>query len=186
MLEPETKSEIAAMVRSGFYSRDRLLEIFTEEMYAPNELDPAEVSSELDAQFTQYEEEKQSYPPTTDCDRLDAAFKMMNERGVVAIQNAGYTQSDGFEDVGESYNQHPNKESVLGYCFYHGQDLERAVNGEGLYFAFGPVDPAVEQTVGIEVGNIVRDSLESNGLAVEWDGTFENRLRVPKLNWQKR
>jgi hypothetical protein len=186
MLEPGIKSEIASMVRSGFYSRERLYEVFTEEMYAPDELKPAEVSSELDAQFTQYELEKQLYPSTTDCDRLDDAFRLMNQRGVVAIQNAGYTQSDGFEDVGEAYSQHSNKESVLGYCFYHGQDLERAVNGEGLYFAFGPVNPEDERTVGVDVGNIVRESLENSGLLVEWDGTFENRLRVPKLNWQKR
>ncbi|MFK7766753.1 MAG: hypothetical protein AB8B55_05990 [Mariniblastus sp.] len=186
MLEPETKAEIALMVRSGFYSRDRLFEIFTEESYAPDELAPGEVSTELDAQFAQYDQEKQSYPGTTDCDRLDDAFRLMNERGVVAIQNAGYTQSDGFEDVGEAYNQHPNKETVLGYCFYHGQDLERAVSGDGLFFAFGPVNPADEQTVGVDVGNIVRNALENSGLSVEWDGTFEYRLRVPKLNWQKR
>ena len=186
MLKPETKAEIASMVRSGFYPRERLYEIFTEEMYAPDELNAAEVSSELDAQFAEYEQEKLTYPTPTDCDRLDDAFRLMNESGVVAIQNAGYTQSDGFEDVSEVYNQHPNKESVLGYCFYHGQDLERAVNGDGLYFAFGPVNPADEQTVGVDVGNVVREALENSGLPVEWDGTFENRLRIPKLKWQKR
>lgn len=186
MLEAETQTEIASMVRSGFYDRSRLIEVFTEEMYAPGELDAKDVVSAIDAQFTEYEKEKLSYPAITDCDRLDAAFARMNERGVIAIQNAGYTQSDGHDDVGEVYSQHPDKESFLGYCFYHGQDLERAINGGGLYFAFGPVDPADEQTVGVDVGNIVREELEHAGLAVDWDGTFEKRLRVPKLNWQKR
>ena len=186
MLNAETKAEIAALVRSGFHSREKIYEVFTEEMYAPGELDPAEVSSELDEQFAQYELEKQAYPSTTDCDRLDNAFRLMNERGVVAVQNAGYTQSDGFEEVGAAYNQLADRESVIGYCFYHGQDLERAVNGQGLHFAFGPVNPADEQTIGVEVGKIVRDTLENNGLAVDWDGTFENRLSVPALKWQKR
>ena len=186
MLETETQSEIASMVRSGFYDRERLIEVFTEEMYAPGELDTNEVESEIDAQFAQYEKEKLAYPSTTDCDRLDAAFAKMNERGVIAIQNAGYTQSDGYDDVGDVYSQHPDRDSIVGYCFYHGQDLERAINGSGLYFAFGPVDPADEQTVGVDVGNIVRGELENAGLSVDWNGTFEKRLSVPNLNWQKR
>jgi len=186
MLTDATKSEIASMVRSGFYDRERLIVVFTEEMYASGELDSDDVISTIDSQFAEYVQEKLAYPETTDCDRLDTAFGQMNERGVIAIQNAGYTQSDGFEDVGEVYNQHANKESILGYCFYHGQDLERAVSGDGLYFAFGPVDPAGEQTVGLDVGRIVKEELENAGLPVDWDGTFENRLKIPKLIWQKR
>lgn len=186
MLEAETQTEIASMVRSGFYDRERLIEVFTEEMDAPGELNASDVASAIDEQFTAYEQEKLSYPATTDCDRLDVAFAKMNERGVIAIQNAGYTQSDGYDDVGEVYSQRPDKESVLGYCYYHGQDLERAINGDGLCFAFGPVDPADEQTVGVDVGNIVREELENSGLSVDWDGTFEKRLSVPKLSWQKR
>jgi len=186
MLATETQTEIASMVRSGFYGRERLIEVFTEEMYAPGELDTNDVVSAIDTQFAEYEKERLTYPATTDCDRLDTAFAKMNGRGVIAIQNAGYTQSDGYDDVGEAYSQHPEKESILGYCFYHGQDLERAISGDGLYFAFGPVDPANEQTVGVDVGNIVREELENAGLSVDWDGTFEKRLSVPKLNWQKR
>jgi hypothetical protein len=32
MLEDETQAEIACLVRSGYYDRDRLIEVFTEEM----------------------------------------------------------------------------------------------------------------------------------------------------------
>ncbi|MEM8671383.1 MAG: hypothetical protein AAGG48_27935 [Planctomycetota bacterium] len=186
MIPSDVKAEIASLVRSGFYDRDRLIQVFTEEMYEPGELNAREVTAEIDTQCVQYETEKQSYPDTTDCERLDRAFEKMNDRGVLALQNAGYTQSDGFEDVGEVYLQHPDQASIIGYCFYHGQDLQRAVNGGGLYFAFGPVDPVDEQTVGIDVGNIVREELKNAGLSVEWDGTFEQRLGVPKVKWQKR
>jgi hypothetical protein len=74
MLEEETQAEIACLVRSGYYDRDRLIEVFTEEMYEPGELDGDDVISAIDAQFTQYELEKLSYPAITDCDRLDTAF----------------------------------------------------------------------------------------------------------------
>jgi len=186
MLSEETLAEIASMVRSGFYEHDRVIEIFTEEMYEPGELDAKEVREAVNKNFSEYETEKKSYPETTDCDRLDDAFAGMNSRGVIALQNAGYTQTDGFEEVGEAYNELDDQSGVLGYCFYHGQDLQRAVNGDGLFFAFGPVDPADEQTVGIQVGSIVKEELERTGLIVDWDGTFESRLNIPKLNWQKR
>ena len=186
MLEPETKLDISSMVRTGFYDRDRLIEVFTEEMYAPGELDSNDVVSTIDSEFVLYEEEKLSYPATTDCDRLDTAFNNINERGVIALQNAGYTQSDGYEDINDALSDHPNSKSIIGYCFYHCQDLERAVNGGGLYFAFGPIDPAKEQTDGLKVGEIVRDELVNAGLLVDWDGTFEKRLSVPNLKWQKR
>lgn len=186
MLPSETREEISALVRSGFYNKDRLMDIFCEEMYAPGELEPNDVSVALDSEFTKWEAEKHTWPDVTDCDRLDSAFAAMNKRGIVAMQNAGYTQSDGFDDFREAYENHPNKSSVLGYCFYHGQDLERAVRGAGLFLAFGPVNPSEEETKGPLIGNIVREELEHAGLRVEWDGTFNKRLSVPELVWQRR
>jgi len=98
---------------------------FSEELYAPGEIDKNELVSELDVQFEQYEEEKLKYPEVTDCDRLDSAFSKMNRRGVIALQNAGYTQSDGYDDVREIYSRNKESKTIVGYCFYHGQDLER-------------------------------------------------------------
>ena len=91
----ETLEEISAMVRSGFYIKDELMPIFCEEMYAPGELIPEEVSAALDSEFAKLAAEQHSWPAVTDCDRLDEAFLAINSRGVIALQNAGYTQSDG-------------------------------------------------------------------------------------------
>ena len=51
MLSPETNNEIAALIRSVFYDQAQLIYLLYEEMYAPGELDPAEVSSTVDAEF---------------------------------------------------------------------------------------------------------------------------------------
>ncbi|MEL7500793.1 MAG: hypothetical protein AAFN77_24585 [Planctomycetota bacterium] len=172
-------SEIASMVRSGFYSRERLLEVFTEEMYAPGELDTNDVVSAIDAQFAEYEKEKLTYPATTDCDRLDTAFAKMNERGVIAIQNAGYTQSDGYDDVGEAYSQQPEKESNLGYCFYHGQDLERAISGDASTLLFGRLIPPMNKRLALMlVTSFVKNS---KMLACRWTGMgrLKNDLASP-------
>jgi hypothetical protein len=162
------------------------MEIFCEERYAPGELDPEDVSAAIDEELTKYESEKRTWPDVTDCDRLNAAFAAMNKRGIIALQNAGYTQSDGYEDFRAALKQHRRRPAVVGYCFYHGQDVERAIRGEGLFLAFGPVDPRDEKVKGPEIGKMVREELERAGLQVEWDGTFATRMRVPRLVWQRR
>src|SRR4051812_3932854 len=97
-IAPATLSEIDAQVRGGFEARDRIIEIFCEEMYAPGELDPAEVEAAVDSAIAAHKAEQATWVGVTDCERLDAAFEAMNRRGVLALQNAGYTQSDGYDD----------------------------------------------------------------------------------------
>jgi hypothetical protein len=186
MLDPEVLEEVSTLVRSGFWSKERINEIVCEEIYAPGELDTHKVSEAIDSAVAEWEAEQRTWPAVTDCDRLDAAFVAMNRRGIIALQNAGMTQSDGYDDFREAYENHPDRSSVIGYCFYHGQDLERAVRGDGLFFAFGPVDPRDEESKGPEIGRIVRQELERAGLEVDWDGTFSTRLRVPNMVWQRR
>ena len=185
-LSQDTLKEITAQVRSGFEERERIVEIFCEEMYEPGELDQDEVEAAVDAAIATHESEKASWPRVTDCDRLDSVFEALNRRGIVALQNAGYTQSDGYDDCGQAYEERTDKERVIGYCFYHGQDLERAVAGQGLCLAFGPIDPKDEETKGPEVGRIITEELHQAGFQTDWDGTFKTRILVPKLDWKRR
>ena len=186
MIEAETEEEITVLVRTAFYEKSRLIEIVCEEMFKPGELDRSEVSAAIDAALLKRSEEKKAWPEITDCDRLDTAFAALEKRGIIALHNAGYTQSDGHDDFCEAHARHPNKASIVGYCFYHGQDVERAIHGGGLYLAFGPVDPNEEKQEGPKVGIIIREELERAGLHVDWDGTFEKRMSVPKFVWQRR
>src|ERR1700752_5130342 len=121
-LPSETLREIDGLVRGGFEERARIIEILCGEMYEPGELDEAEVIAAVDTAFAALAQDKATWPTTTDCDRLDGAFAVLNTRGIIALQNAGYTQSDGYDDVRESYHEHSDRDAVIGYCFYHGQD----------------------------------------------------------------
>ncbi|WP_299462264.1 hypothetical protein, partial [uncultured Gimesia sp.] len=168
-LDAELLSEIDWHVRAGFYDKADLMRIFCEEMYAPGDLDETLVSAKIDSQLAALEEKKKTWPAVTDCDRLNLAFAGMEKRGLIALQNAGNTQTDGYEIFEYCLEEeHPQPETVIGYCFYHNQDLERAVAGDDLYLAFGPRDSKVEETKRLEVGNIVREELERAGLQVEW------------------
>lgn len=185
-MDNEIKAEIRAAVRGGFDAEDRVVAQFLEERYEPGELDPRDVKEAVAREFAALREEQKSWPKETDCDRLTQVFKSLNAKGVVAIENAGYTQSDGYDDTREAYEKLKDKSKVAGYCFYHGQDLERAVAGAGLYLAFGPIDPAKEETDGVRVGKLVVEELKAKGFAVQWKGTFGDRILIQKLDWKRR
>jgi len=76
------------------------------------------------------------------------------------------------------------RSGIRGYCFYHGQDVERAVNGGGLWIAFGDLDAIPEQKS--LMGRQIKACLERHGLKVEWNGDPERRLAIPKLDWKRR
>src|SRR5262245_35920175 len=90
---------------------------------------------------------EKTWPHVTDCDRLDPVFTELDRGGVFALQNAGDTMSDGCSDVGERLAERDR--NLKGYCFCHGQDLERAVAGSGLMLAFGNLDaePSAKRAV---------------------------------------
>lgn len=184
-LSTETMQEIEAMVRGGFESRDRIIEIFCEEMYEPGELESSAVAAAVDVALSDLKADMPTWPALTDCDKLDKVFAALNQRGIISLQNAGYTQSDGFHDVSDKYVRSGRKD-VVGYCFYHGQDLERAVAGDGLYLAFGPFDPDDETTEGPKVGTMIVEELGQQGFAVEWNGTFSERILVCSIDWKRR
>ncbi|QDV53781.1 DUF6891 domain-containing protein [Gimesia fumaroli] len=185
-LDAEILKEIDWLVRAGFYDKSDLMRIICEEIYAQEDIDESLVSKTIDSQLAAWEEQKKTWPAVTDCDRLDSVFDALNKRGINAQQNSGNTQSDGYENFRYDYEEHPAPASIVGYCFYHNQDLERVVGGDGLYLAFGPVDPKEEEAKGMEVGNIIREELQKAGLKVEWDGTFNERLIVRDFVWQRR
>ncbi len=185
-LSTEVLDEIDLEVRGGFEDRDRIIEIFLDERYEPGELDETELTTAVDAAITQHHLQKRNWPAITDCDKLAKAFKNLNNLGIIALHNAGYTQSDGYSDVMEVLHDHPDPESVIGYCYYHGQDLERALQGGGLYFAFGPIRPNNEQIDGPKVGALITTELHNAGFTTEWNGTFSQRISVPIFDWKNR
>lgn len=111
-ITPSMAEEIALRVRAAAYEESELIEWFSQEYFYPDELDPDAVRTVIRAEMARLATESASWPAVTDCDRLDAAFNAMRARGVIALQNAGYTQSDGFEDCCEVYRATPEKETV--------------------------------------------------------------------------
>jgi hypothetical protein len=187
-LSPEAEAEAIKVIREevkgGFATAEGIVLTINEAVVYPEEADEDWLYAEIEKAFAEKRAEQATWPEETDCDRLDRAFKSLDSQGIVALQNAGMTRSDGEDDAAEVYREAGGASSrYVGYCFYHGQDLERAVNGLGLFFAFGMFE---DQSKDAEIGRRIQAALEQAGFKVEWNGTGESRLFVKEINWQRR
>lgn len=123
------------------------------------------------------------WPATTDCDRLDRAFRELGAQGICALGNAGYTMSDGHFEVSEVVASAPPGQ-YTAYCFYHGQDVARAIEGDGVMIAFGALDG--DAAASLAVGEAVCGCLRREGFEVVWNGSPETRIGLPGFSWQRR
>ena len=173
--------EIRAWVWSGFYTADQVDQIIDDIL--DEDTNESLVRAAVRPEFDKKRAAEAGWPESTDCDRLDRVFAELNASGIIAIQNAGYTMSDGHDDVGEVLSQR-RREEIKGYCFYHGQDVERAVGGGGLMLAYGDLD--ADDAGKKEVGTLICAALENAGFAVDWSGEPGKRIFIPDFDWKRR
>lgn len=172
---------IRKWVWSGFYTAqevdsmiDDILEDDAHEGY---------LRGAVGTEFAKKGADEKTWPDETDCDRLDSVFAALEERNILCLQNAGGEMFDGHQEASDVLSDQPGH-SYTGYCFYHGQDLERAVDGGGLMIAFDHLDGDVADKV--KIGHALKEALECAGFQVEWDGTSDKRINVPKIDWKRR
>ena len=72
--------------------------------------------------------------------------------------------------------------SFQGYCFYHSQDLDRVLDGNGLSLAFGGLDEVEASQIGQRVDGILREQ----GLETDWNGDAQTRILIPHMQWLRR
>lgn len=172
---------ITKWVWSGFYGPVQVREMM-DDILEPD-CDVRSLETFLESEFERKDAAEASWPSETDCDRLDRVFYRLHEEGVCALSNAGYTMSDGHSDVAEAVGEAP-KEHYHGYCFYHEQDVERALDGYGVMIAFG--DLADDEKRSSAVGHRIAEALSLAGFGVSWDGSAATRINIPSFDWKRR
>lgn len=168
-------------VWSGFYTPeevDQMIDDILEE-----DANEPMLRDAVAPEFSRKEEAEKKWPKITDCDRLNTVFAALDKRGVLCLHNSGFEMSDGHTDAFETLSKQP-KTRYFGYCFYHGQDVERAMESGGLMLAFDHVKD--EDPDKLKVGLALKEELESAGFALEWDGTSDQRINIPKFDWKRR
>jgi hypothetical protein len=172
---------IKTHVWSGFYTPGELQRIIDDLL--EQGADEAWLRAAVLPEFERKAADEANWPAITDCNRLDAAFESLEEKRILALHNAGYAMSDGHEDAAAILEE-SGSHRYIGYCFYHGQDVERAISGGGLLIAFDHVYGEVPEKAG--VGQAVQQALESQGLTTEWNGDAEMRINLPGFDWKRR
>jgi hypothetical protein len=178
---------VTAMVRSGFYSADEIVKFFQEiaEDDPGAGLNPetvfADVARILSKVTHELAENSNNWPEQTDNDRLTKAFKDLNESGIRAVENYGFEASDS----GELYREIRDNAKWKGYCFYHNQDLVRAIIGRNLFLRFSAAADQPTNDDNRAIGKIVVGALRAHGLHPEWDGDPCKAILI-QLEWQRR
>lgn len=198
----EKEQELADYVRnkvwSGFYDEAEIATIVADRYFEGTLPDAGLIEDLINGEFEKKRIAEDSWPVETDYDRLNRVFSILEGEDILVLENAGFTLTDGLEDVAEAwYGCGDEDSSIIGYCFYHGQDLEQVVESGELCLAFGDILSA-DQAIGmagdgpksrsraIEVGQSIFRELKAAGFKVEWDQSIEKRIEIKGTTWQKR
>lgn len=180
------REQVKRDVAGGFYDDDAILtnatDVFDEQL--PRPVLRREASAALRAALAEHRAAEEGWSDTTDCDRLDAAFAVLEEEGVVARQNFTCCATCGASEIWDEIEAAQDEGiAVEGYAFFHMQDTESAVEGHGLYLNYGACEQGDEAAVAM--GHRIVAALDDQGLATDWDGRRDQRIAVA-LDWKKR
>jgi hypothetical protein len=181
----EAVDTIRVFVRTGFYDADTIFGIVTEELYSDEEIDIDSARSLIHDELAKKRTEQKDWPKVTDVDRLASAFREMEEGGIIALHDAGFTQSEGMQEMNETYDDAGGvNSSFIGYCFYSFQDLEYVIKGKELMLTFGDIQGRDDE--GVSVGHIAVAVLKRHGLKPSWSGLIDERISIYDMVWLNR
>jgi len=188
------KKWVEVAVKGGFEKKSGLLrdvrERVSDELGAPNAALVKELGAYATALFDKQRKAEKGWKKQAPNDVIDAAFAALNRAGIVALQNAGYTMSDGWEDADEvaTKTRKATKKTPRGATFYHGQDLERGVAGAGLMLAFSAYEDSDKKrdAASVGIGREIVATLTKFGVKTKWNGTVEQRIAIAPFRWQRR
>ncbi|WP_235831843.1 DUF6891 domain-containing protein [Paenimyroides viscosum] len=179
---------IYTQVRSGFYSLEDIQNNIIEEIEDngfEDEISEDWAYKQINAVNEELLKESESWGENTQTNRLIAAFDELAESKIIALHYTGYTMDDGeYEVVEVERTLNDNNEKSEGYCFYHGQDLERAVRGEGLNISFQKINNESD-VVSKEIAKKIVAVLEKHDLKVDWNGKASSKILLPDFKWER-
>jgi hypothetical protein len=183
---------VAVDCRSGLYEEANILaaleEIIEIELGARDPALLADMLPKVRAGLEAQAREEATWSARTTNDRLDCAFADLDARGIVTAQSLGDTLDAGLARIVEM--SAAREDIVHGATFYHRQDLERGVRGEGLELAFTGLsedpDPGVRIAHQKDVAREIVHVLAHHGVHASWDGSETTRIRLDPFVWQRR
>lgn len=174
-------------IKSGFESLDDIingaLEAVEDEGWE-SEISEEWIKETFSHEYAKNEAESKVWQQPTDTEKLHAVFDNLCKEKIVALHNAGYTQSDAIYDARNIWHDlEDNGVKPIGYCYYHGQDLERVIKTGTLCIGFYGEKEKNDKEA-IIIGHKIVKLLEEQGFNIEWDGSASKRIEIKNFNWQ--
>lgn len=185
-IKQEFLEQIQKDILFGFEEPEEILEGVMNMFFDEDDLDEEWMRQKIITNFEKQKAISKTWTHPTDFDRLSKVFDQLDKMGIIALHKAGYTKQDGYAEVAEAKEMIEDEGfSVKGYCFYHTQDLSRAIDPEikNLFIAFDSFDQNDKKA--IEIGNQIVDLMRKEKFEIEWDGTIDQRIFISKIQWQK-
>lgn len=189
-LDKELKDEIIELIDQeihfGFYNEAEIVDCIWAAGFEDEEQINDEWLQKITAErYKLYQLQSKYWNKPTDFEKLAHAFDQLNHQHIIALHRAGYTKQDGYADVQEVIDQLKEPNSIRGYCFYHTQDLERAIDPsiKNLYLAFDATTQ--DDETALAVAHTIIDVLRHHGLSTQWNGSITERIEITNINWQK-
>ncbi|WP_030325457.1 DUF6891 domain-containing protein [Streptomyces sp. NRRL B-3229] len=180
-IREQVEERVRLLLRCGYDNRARLTED-AEEWLVDGEERPvsrAQAGELVDRLWLERLGEMETWPSTTDPDRLTRAFEALNTRGVTARENFTCCRTCGTAEIGAE-----RAEGDRGFVYFHTQCTESAAESRGLMLLYGGFDGSAETTRA--VGHEVVAALEAAGLSAVWDGDPDRAIEISPLDWRKR
>lgn len=211
----ELRETAREWIRSGFHDKDGLADELAE--YRDDlEVEPQVVQRAatgiVEEEWATRLAEQQAWTGDSDYAKVQRAFDVLADRGIVARMNFTCCQTCGTAEIDDERTPLPDPGddypfAEWGYTFFHQQDAERLADSPAdLYLSYSVFKPApgieddlvermragddvarqeVIERSDVLAGTAVADALRAEGLEVDWNGSNATRIRVAIAEWRK-
>lgn len=174
-------------IKSGFESLEDIiaetLETVEDEGWE-NEIGEEWIQENVTREYEKHSQTSKTWQQPTDPERLRQAFDSLCQQQIIALHNAGYETSDAVYEASDIWKDAEDEGlTPIGYCYYHGQDLERAIEDDLLMIGFYGATENNEKEA-IIIGNKVVGALQTVGFEIDWNGSAKKRIAIRNFKWQ--
>ena len=182
----EALEQLELDISFGFENETELYDSIRDMFYDEEDFDEDWLRQTIAEKYSQHQKDSANWTRPTDFERLDQVFEALIMQKIVCLHKAGYTKQDGEGDcmeIVEKLQEHGIK--ALGFCYYHEQDLARAVNKDNRTLLLGFDSATQDDGEALQVANMIVTALRENDFEVSWPGTVDQRIEIQNLDWRK-
>ena len=185
-LKNEAFEQLLLDIEFGFETEEELFDSIKEMFHDEEGFDENWLRQNISQEYEQHQRQSLNWIRPNDFDRLAKAFDQLINEKIVCLHKAGFTRQDGEGDCLETIER-LNELGIkaIGFCYYHSQDLARAVDKsiQNLYLGFG--SSTNDDNKAAQIADKIVSVLKENNFEVSWTGSVDQRIEIRNIIWQK-